>query len=73
MSRQIMYRRLKDENVSFAETLDALRHRLAADYIRSRKISVNQTAYLVGSSEPSSFVRAFKRWAGMTPARFRAS
>lgn len=73
MSRQIMYRRLKDENVSFAETLDALRHRMAADYMRARKISVNQTAYLVGLSEPSSFVRAFKRWTGMTPARFRAT
>lgn len=70
MSRQTLYRRLKEEGTSFAEVLDRLRHRMAADYLSARKVSVNQAAYLVGFSEPSSFVRAFRRWTGMTPSAF---
>lgn len=71
MSRQTLYRRLRDEGVTFAELLDGLRCRMASDYLTARKVSINETAYLVGFSEASSFVRAFKRWTGKTPADFR--
>ena len=71
MSRQTLYRRLKDEGVTFAEVHDDLRQRMARDYLDARKVSVNETAYLLGFSEASSFVRAFKRWTGMSPTAFR--
>lgn len=71
MSRQTLYRRLQDEGVTFAEVHDDLRHRMARDFLTARKISVNETAYLLGFSEASSFVRAFKRWTGQSPAAFR--
>lgn len=73
MSRQTLYRRLQEEGVTFSEIYDKLRQRMATDYITSRKTSVNQTAYLVGFSEPSAFVRAFRRWTGMTPKQYRQS
>jgi len=73
MSRQTLYRRLKEEGVTFAGLLDDLRCRMASDYLAARKVSVNETAYLVGFSEASSFVRAFRRWTGQSPAEFRAS
>lgn len=73
MSRQTLYRRLKEEGVTFAEVHDDLRQRMARDYLGARKVSVNETAYLLGFSEASSFVRAFKRWTGMTPTAFRNS
>ena len=71
MSRQTLFRRLRDEGVSFAQIHDDLRHRMALDYLRARKASVNETAYLVGFSEASAFVRAFRRWTGSTPIAFR--
>jgi AraC-like DNA-binding protein len=71
MSRQTLYRRLKDEGVTFAEIHDGLRERMARDYLTARKVSVNETAYLLGFSEASSFVRAFKRWTGKSPTAFR--
>ena len=67
LSRQTLFRRLKAENTSFEKVLDALRHRLATDYLGGKKVSVNQTAYLVGFSDPAAFSRAFKRWTGMSP------
>ncbi len=65
LSRQTLYRRLKAEGVSFDQVLDALRHRMALDYLE--RLSVNETAYLVGFSETSAFSRAFKRWTGASP------
>jgi AraC-like DNA-binding protein len=67
MSRQTLYRRLKDEGVTFAEVHDDLRRRMAMDYLGARKVSVGETAYLLGFSEASAFVRAFRRWTGASP------
>jgi AraC-like DNA-binding protein len=35
------------------------------------KVSVTETAYLVGFSEPAAFSRAFKRWTGTSPREVR--
>jgi AraC-like DNA-binding protein len=73
LSRQTLFRRLKAEGVTFEKVLDELRHRLALDYLRGRKASVNETAYLVGFSDPAAFSRAFKRWTGASPRALRGS
>lgn len=71
MSRQTLYRRLKDEGVTFAGVHDQLRCKMAQDYLTAQKASVMETAYLLGFSEASSFVRAFKRWTGLSPSAYR--
>lgn len=70
MSRQTLYRRLKDEGITFAEIHDDLRQRMAVEYLKGQKVTVNETAYLLGFSEASSFVRAFKRWTGLSPTAY---
>ncbi len=70
-SRRTLYRSLKAEGVTFAEVLDALRHRLALDYLGEKKVSVRETAYLTGFSETAAFARAFKRWTGHGPGAAR--
>src|SRR6267154_3291500 len=67
LSRQTLFRKLKAEGVTFEQVLDELRHRLALHYLSGRKVSVHETAYLVGFSEPGAFSRAFKRWTGFSP------
>jgi AraC-like DNA-binding protein len=73
LSRQTLYRRLNAEGTTFDHVLDALRHKLAVQYLRGAKVSVNETAYLVGFADPAAFSRAFKRWTGQNPRSFRAS
>ena len=62
ISRQTLFRKLKAQGVTFEQVLDELRHHLALHYLSGKKVSVNETAYLVGFSDPASFSRAFKRW-----------
>ena len=66
-------RRLKAEGATFEQVLDDLRHKMALHYLNGKKVSVNETAYLVGFSEPATFSRAFKRWTGSSPSAMRAS
>lgn len=72
LTRKTLYRKLKAEGVTFEELLDELRHKMALHYLDGKKVSVNETAYLIGFSDPGAFSRAFKRWTGMSPNR-RAS
>ena len=67
LSRQTLYRRLRDEGVTFEELLDELRHRLALRYLREERMSVKAASYRLGFSEPAAFSRAFKRWTGNSP------
>jgi len=68
LSRQTLFRRLREEGVTFERVLEELRHTLALHYLRGQRVSVNETAYLVGFSDPAAFSRAFKRWTGSNPS-----
>ncbi len=59
LSRQTLFRKLKAEGVTFEKLLTQLRHKLALHYLNDKNASVNETAYLVGFSEPAAFSRAF--------------
>lgn len=71
VSRQTLYRNLRAEGLTYEAVVDDLRHRMALNFLASRKVSINETAYLVGFSEPAAFSRAFKRWTGMSPSAAR--
>ena len=72
LSRQTIFRKLKAEGTTFQEILDDLRHTMALGYLRRRKASVHEIAFLLGFSDPKSFTRAFKRWTGYSPHEVRA-
>jgi AraC-like DNA-binding protein len=73
VSRQTLFRKLKAEGITFAKLLDELRHRMALHYLNEKKMAVNETAYLVGFSDPAAFSRAFKRWTGSSPGASKRS
>jgi AraC-like DNA-binding protein len=71
LSRQSLFRKLKAEGVTFEEVLDGMRHTLALRYLNGEGLSVKETAFRLGFSEPASFSRAFKRWTGTRPVEAR--
>ncbi|MFD1191374.1 AraC family transcriptional regulator [Phenylobacterium conjunctum] len=73
MSQATLRRRLSAEDASFEAVLDALRRDMAQAYLSDGRLSVNETAYLLGFSDPSAFSRAFKRWTGKAPRTWTRS
>jgi len=73
MTPRTMHRRLVAEHTSYRVILADVRYRLAADHLRSGRSTIEEIAYMLGYSEPANFRRAFKRWASMPPAAFRAT
>lgn len=70
MSRHTLYRKLKSEGISFHDLLDEVREEKAYAYLDRGKHSLSDIAFLLGFSELSAFSRAFKRWTGVSPAKY---
>jgi AraC-like DNA-binding protein len=71
MSQRSLTRHLAEEGTTFGEILERLRQRLAARYLADDRMSVQQTAWLLGYSEVGAFNHAYKRWTGTAPRRTR--
>lgn len=72
MSARTLQRRLRENGTSFSAVLEELRRELSGDLLANKKLAVADVAFLLGYSEPSALQRAFRRWRGMSPRRFRA-
>jgi AraC-like DNA-binding protein len=71
MSVRSLHRRLADDGMTFRTLTEDTRQELAEGLLRDERYSIAEIAFLTGFSEQSSFNRAFKRWAGDTPATYR--
>ncbi|SEF36938.1 AraC-type DNA-binding protein [Amycolatopsis pretoriensis] len=77
LSTRTLRRRLTEAGTSYRALVDEVRQTLAEELLDTGVLSVEDVAYRLGYAEASSFIYAFKRWTGMTPAafarRFRAA
>jgi AraC-like DNA-binding protein len=71
ISSRTLQRRLQDAGSSFQRVLEEARHRLARHYLNNSVLELNEAAYLLGYEDANSFVRAFRAWEGVPPARWR--
>ena len=71
LSVRSFHRRLAEEGASFQTLTEETRRELALGMLQDARYSLSEIAFLTGFSEQSAFTRAFKRWMGLTPARYR--
>ena len=71
MSERTLGRRLAERELSFKTMVESTQRVLAENLLRESRYPISQVAFLTGFSEQSAFTRAFKRWTGETPARYR--
>ncbi|HIG66543.1 MAG TPA: AraC family transcriptional regulator [Porticoccaceae bacterium] len=71
MSESSLRRRLLKEKTSYQILKDELRCASAIDHLNNTDIKINDLSYVLGYTEPSSFVRSFRNWTGMTPKMYR--
>lgn len=72
LSARTLQRRLEHCGIDFDALRDETRRSEALQLIATGKYSATEIAYMVGYSDPAQFTRAFKRWTGTPPSRFRS-
>lgn len=71
LSPRVLYRRLAEQALNFRDLREAALRRVAELHLNDPRLTLAEVGMLVGYSEQSAFSRAFKRWAGMSPLRWR--
>lgn len=71
MSERTLARRLGERGYTFEGMLDAVRREKALAAVSDPQRDLAGIAQSLGFAEPSPFYRAFIRWTGMPPARWR--
>lgn len=73
MAPRALQRQLATHQLRFSELLDKARFGLATRLLATTAYSLAEITYLVGFSEESAFIRAFRRLLGCTPVEYRRS
>lgn len=71
VSTRTLQRRLEERDNTFKQLVDQVREDQARNLIASGAMSISEVAFFLGYSEQSALTRAFKRWTGQTPKKFR--
>lgn len=70
ISERTLQRRLQHEGITFFELQEEAKKQMAEAWLREG-LSAETVSDRLGFSDRRSFCRAFKRWTGCTPSRFR--
>jgi AraC-like DNA-binding protein len=73
LSPRTLQRRLADEGTSYNDLVDDVRQELARRWVKEAARPLGEVAFLLGYSELSAFLRAFKRWTGQAAGDFRVA
>lgn len=67
-----LQRSLKDHDTTYERLLRETREELACAYLREKRNSITEVAFLLGYENLGAFARAFKRWTGLSPSEYVA-
>lgn len=71
VSVRTLQRKLVPTGTTFREVSETVRGQLAQEYLADPAVSIAEVACLLGFSDQTSFTRAFRRWTGDSPGRWR--
>jgi len=73
MHPRTLSRRLHTYGVGYQQLVDESRFEVARQMLKDSDLDIRRIALMLHYSEARSFIRAFRRWSGETPARWRAT
>lgn len=71
LHRRTLHRQLRLQGTSFRQVLDEVRYDTARHLLRLTDMPLLQVATALGYADVTAFTRAFRRWSGASPGRFR--
>ncbi len=69
-SERTLGRKLSQAGISYREILDELKKKRALDMLALQDMSIGALTQALDYTESTSFLRAFKRWTGLTPKQY---
>jgi AraC-like DNA-binding protein len=72
VSLRSLHRRLVDEGQSYTAIANEASANVAKRLLADEHLTIQEAASAMGFCDATSFHRAFKRWTGTTPTKFRA-
>jgi len=73
MSARTFQRQLKEEGASFSDLLADVRRSETLKRLSEHNLTIAAIANELGYSDQATFTRAFRRWTGVPPSRFRTT
>ncbi len=73
MSARTFQRQLKEDGASYSDLLVDVRRSATLKRLKERNLTIAAIATDLGYSDQATFTRAFRRWTGVPPSRFRAT
>jgi AraC-like DNA-binding protein len=71
MRSHTLSRRLETFGTSYHELVNECRFEIARQMLENTSLRISEIGATLGYSRSSSFIRAFRRWSGTTPAQWR--
>jgi AraC-like DNA-binding protein len=71
LAPRTLRRRLAAEGTGYAHLIETVRRRDALRLLDNPALKIVDVSGLLGYSDPANFVRAFRKWSGMTPLQYR--
>jgi AraC-like DNA-binding protein len=66
-----LHRRLAESGTSFRKLLDECRFTIACQMLTDTNADIGRITEMLSYADSSAFTRAFRRWSGTTPGRWR--
>lgn len=73
LSKNLLWRKLKKENTSFLQIRDEVKRDYVLSLMNHHELSVSDIAIKTGFADVSSFNKAFTKWTGQSPSKYRRS
>jgi len=73
ISTRSLQRMMKKHGLSYSDLLNEARKQYAKSKLNNPAAKISDIAYQLGYNDAGHFTRAFKRWTGMTPSKYRST
>jgi AraC-like DNA-binding protein len=68
-----LQRQLSEEGLTYSRLIEQVRYDQAVKLLKHPDVKLTDIAADLGYTDSANFTRAFKRWTGMSPTKFRAT
>lgn len=71
ISSRLLQLKLNKKGYTYKKKLNEIRGKMAIEYLKNHDLSILEISILLSYREQTSFIRAFNKWTGVSPLKYR--